>query len=340
MMDIQPILDDLKKNLLSSKKEKILGIATTADQNNPPFILGSMRETKTTIAGTLILRDASFIDEIVNNFDGVVDYFFVDCELKNELHNLESIISEKVKKSKIFVYKPNDFTVDSLDMFVATLFSSLQNRKALIIGAGNIGSKIALKLCERGANVFLFDKDPEKTRKIIVGLNLIKRSKSSVKLAEDILIGAKDADLVVGCTPGIPVINAGVVEVMNTDGKIIDAGNRTVLPEALTSVRTRGIEVLSLSSLGGYTGMIENFLFQRKIFEKTRMKNFGDFSLVTSGTLGRRGDILVDDIENPSRIYGVCDGLGTLLPKDEGLSMIKNFVAKTPEISNIEKLYN
>ena len=177
MQDFKSKLEELKNILSASAKEKMVGVATTADINNPPIIFGSTRETETTIAVTIILRDTSFVDEIINTFDGVADYFMIDPEVKNEAGNLESVILPKIKKSKYFIYKPNDFTVDSLDTLVALLFGTLLGKKVLIIGAGNIGSKIALKLCERGANVFLFDKDLEKTKTIIEGLKLVKRSK-------------------------------------------------------------------------------------------------------------------------------------------------------------------
>ncbi len=342
MENLKEKLQELKAVLLASPKEKFVGIATTADINNPPIIFGSVRETNTTIAVTIILRDTSFVEEITNTFDGIVDYFFVDSEVKNEVANLESIIAPKIKKSKYLIYKPNDFTVESLDMLVAILFSTLLGKKVFIIGAGNIGSKVSLKLCERGADVFLFDKDLEKTKKIVEGLNLVKRSLSQITAIESLGDGAKNADFIIGCTPGIPIIDTGLVEVMEVGGKIIDAGNRTVVPESLAVARRRDIEVLSLSSLGGYVGMIENFLFQRNILEKTRVKNFDGFSLITPGTLGIKGDILVDDVEQPHRVFGVCDGLGGLLPKEEGVATLKDLVANNREISiisTIEKLY-
>ncbi len=340
MENIRPKLEELKNILAVSPKEKIVGVATTADINNPPIIFGSVRETNSTIAITIILRDVSCVDDIVSAFDGVADYFFIDSEIKNEADNLEAVLLSKIKKSKWLVYKPNDFTVDSLDMFVALLTGSLAGKKVFVVGAGNIGSKITLKLCERGAGVFLFDKDFVKTQKIIEGLNLIKRGKGSIFAVETFEAGAHDADIVIGATPGIPVINLDIAKMMKAGGKIIDAGNRTVMPETLAAARARGIEILSLSSLGGYTGMVENFLFQRNILNKPRVRTFQDFSLITPGTLGARGDILVDDVDLPTRIFGVCDGLGTLLPKDEGVVIIRDFVAKTPEISKIGELYH
>lgn len=339
MDDTKTKLIELRDKLSTSSKERLVCIATTADLNNPPITFGSTKETNTTIAVTIILRDRSYIEDIVKVFDGFTDYFFIDPEVKNEAGNIETALLPKIEKSKWFLFKPNDFTVDSLDMLVALLFGSLVGRKVLIVGAGNIGSKISLRICERGADVILFDKDHGKAEKIASTLNLMAKSLNNISHVESLVVGARDADLVIGCTPGIPVIDREIVEAMKVKGKLIDAGNRTILPEAIAAARVRGIEVLSLSSLGGYVGMIENFLFQRKILEKPRSKDFGDFSLITPGTLGVRGDILLDDISNPVRVYGVCDGVGGLLPREEGYEHFRNSVAKTPEISKIKELY-
>lgn len=336
MINIQPILNDLKNKLLLSKKEKFLCISTTADLSNPAFVLGSMKETRTTIAGNVILREASFVDQIVDSFDGVVDYFMVDCEVKNELKNLESLVLARVKKSKIFVYKPNDFTVDSLDMLVAMLFDSLIDKNVLIVGTGNIGSKIALKLCERGADIFLYDRDMEKVKNIVTGLNLIKRSKSTVHLGGD-MIGPYD--LVLACTPGTPVVSKDIVEKIVKGGKVIDVGNRTILPEALGLVRERNVEVLSLSGMGGYVGMVENWLYQRDFFNRTRQQSFGEYSVIIPGVFGGKGDILVDDVDSTKKVFGVCDGVGGLLPKEEGKKVLHSYLADNHEKGNISTVY-
>lgn len=342
MENLREKLENLRSVLLASEKEKLVLVSTTADVTNPAIIFGSTRETKTTIAIVIIIRDKSYIDEILNIFDGVANYFLIDCEAKNEAGSLVNEFFSKIKKSKAFIVKPNDFTVDSLDTLVSLLFENLENKKVFVIGAGNIGSKIALRLCERGAAVFVFDKDLEKTQKIVEGLSLVKRSLSSVSSTPNLEVGARDANLVIGCTPGVPIVSADIARFMKADGKIIDAGNRTVMSETLSVARERGIEVLSLSSLGGYMGMIENWLFQRGVLEKPRIKDFGKNSLISPGTLGAKGDILVDDVEQPSRVYGICDGVGGLLPKEEGLALLREFVANnsgTGIISDIEKLY-
>jgi hypothetical protein len=318
----------LRSQILSSSKEKLLCISTTANINNPPVFIGSIRETETTIAGNIIIRDASILKDLVSCFDGVVSYFLVDCEIKNEVKNLESLILEEAKKSKVFVYKPNDFTVESLDVLLAGIFTSLRGLKILILGAGNIGSKIALKLCERGANVFLYDKDNEKTKKIIDGLNLIKRSDTLIKLVKNKENEAKGSNIILGCTPGIPVINKVMVNNLSKDAKIIDVGNGTVDDEAIKLALDRNLEILVLSSFGGYVGLIENWLFQRKFFGKERKRLIGDNRLIIIGVFGKKGDIIVDDVTNPAKFIGICDGKGDIISKDKSQVIFETLLAK------------
>ena len=58
----------------------------------------------------------------------------------------------------MWVLKGNDLTVDAVDIFLTNLLkTSLEGRrkKILIIGAGNIGFKIALQMVRKGAKVYL-----------------------------------------------------------------------------------------------------------------------------------------------------------------------------------------
>lgn len=332
MENIKTKLEGVKQALLSSGKEKLLCISTTANLNNPDIFVGSMRETETTIAGNIILRTLVSLDEIIETFDGTVDYFLVDCEVKNAVKDLEIETRSLVKKSKIFMYKPNDFTVESLDLFITLLMLSLVGKKVGIVGGGNIGSKIALKLCERGADVFLYSKDAEKTQAIVNGLNLVKRSNTSIIFAK----GAQDlvgAELLLGCTPGTPGIDKNMVEVMKEGGKIIDVGNGALDSEAVAYAGETGREILVLSSLAGYKGMVENWIAQRNFFKNKRERSLGKSHLIVPGILGKRGDIIVDSVDDPKRIIGVCDGKGDIASAEDS----KKFLEELP--FEIRELY-
>jgi len=278
---------EIKKLLINSTKLKILCVSTTANIKNSDLFFGPSRETQTTIAANLILRNDDYFKKIIEEFDGVADYFFVDPEIKNELKNLESFFIANIKKSKLLIVKPNDFTVESVDMFIACLFGSLLNKQVLILGGGNIGSKMALRLSERGANVFIYDLNIEKVKKIIIGLELFKRGSGSLIASSDKYDGASHADLIIGCTPGIPVIDKKIIADMNSAGVIIDIGLGTIWPEAIDEARKKGIKIFSGSNLPGYIGMVENWLEWNKILTSLGRKKINDeIILVTRGFLG------------------------------------------------------
>lgn len=325
MEEVKLKIQKLKKLLSESSKERILCISTTANINNPQVFIGGIRETNSTIAGNIILRDKEVIQYIIDEYDGFVEYFMIDCEIKNEIKDLESYIIPLIKKSKIAIYKPNDFAVESLDVLISTICVSLLGKNVFIVGAGNLGSKISLKLCERGANVFLFDRDKDKLEKIIEGINLIKRSNTDIKKIDEIASLDQLFDVVIGCTQGLPAVTPEVVSLIKNGGIIIDAGNGTISTDAINLSKKRNNEIICLSSLPGYVGMIENWLLQRDFLKSKKSLQFGQYSVVTLGILGARGDIIVDSIEHPARIIGMCDGKGDILDWTESQKIFTGF---------------
>jgi hypothetical protein len=340
MEEIKLKIKKLKNQLMESKKEKFLCVSTTANINNPQIFIGSIRETATTIAGNIILRDTEIVDYLIEEYDGFVEYFMIDCESKNKIKDLESYILPKIKKSKILIYKPNDFAVESLDVLVSTLFISLRNINVFVVGAGNLGSKISIKLCERGANVFLFDKDNDKLIKIVEGLNLVKRSNTQITSVKEIKNLNTGLDIVIGCTQGIPAISLELVESMKDHGAIIDAGNGTILPDAINLAKEKNIEVLCLSSLPGYIGMIENWLLQRNFSNQKRFLSIGKYKTIIPGIFGSKGDIIVDRIVNPTKIIGMCDGKGDILKPDDTKAIFEDFFSEYGSDSYVLELRN
>ncbi len=338
MENLELSIQNIKKRLDTSNKEKLLCLSTTANLNNPDVFFGGIRETPTTIAGNIIVRTLDNVEHLIEIFDGYVSYFLIDCEIKNEVPNLEAYALTRVHKSKVLVYKPNDFTVASLDMLLACTRGSLRGQKVAIIGLGNVGAKIALRLCERGANISVYERAQERMNSVITGLNITKRSDTNIRGFASALEAIHHADIVLGCTPGIAVIDKIMVASLNAGAMIIDVGNGTLTEDGIIEARNRGIEVHVLSSFGGYLGMIEDWLFQRKMLSGMRQKQFDNFTLIVPGMLGARGDILVDSIEQTTRVIGLCDGKGDILPVDEAKQFIQNILETSANKEILEKI--
>ena len=86
-------------------------------------------------------------------------------------------------------------------------------KKITIVGAGNIGSKLALILLERGSKIVICRRDFKKSKLIARTINLIKPKNTVEKvIPEDNFENAsKNTDILIGATSGKPAINKKMI---------------------------------------------------------------------------------------------------------------------------------
>ncbi|MBI5298914.1 MAG: NAD(P)-binding domain-containing protein [Deltaproteobacteria bacterium] len=281
------------------------------------------------------------ICQVLEMVDGIVDIILMDAEIKVVGWEKAWILfHERVKKSRLLTFKPNDLTADALDVLLAQTILPLIGKKVAVIGAGNLGSKIALKLVERGCHVVLTRRDPEKLKKIAEGLNAIKsaHTKSEIHFTVDNCEACREADVVIGATAGTGAITREMIATMRTPGLIIDAGNGTILSEALEEAGRRGIRVLCLFMKPAYDGTIKTLFEVQNLIQKMERRCIGDFFILSGGVLGQKGDIIVDDVRSPKRILAIADGCGDVIPNIQEPAFRKNIAAVEALIGGEGKL--
>jgi hypothetical protein len=317
-------IDSIAAELMAAPGKRYVVLATTANRNNPSFYVGGLRQGQGVAAANFIFATPDLLPEVIARFDGSIEAFLLDTEIKNTFNDLEDRAAKLIRKTPIIRIKPNDMTVAALDLWLALILSSLRGKTVLIVGAGNVGAKIALLLAERGAEAKLLGRDAEKLSRIVAGLAEICRGHGYVTLA-DREKPATGASVILGCTPGIPAVTALMIEQAATDAIVIDVGNGTLFPEAIEAARQRGIRVFCLSPEAGFIGWMAAFAHAREQIDrmKRRMLPSGAY-VIGPGVLGAYGDVLVDNPDNWRRIIGVCDGRGDILSPDEAERFISN----------------
>lgn len=327
MNDIATTLTLLADQLQASPKRRLLCISTTANIHNPEIYIGSMRETESTMAGNIIVTNGAHLPTIIRRFDGLVDTFLVDGEKKRDVVPLDELCQPLIRKSKMVVYKPNDFTVDAVDMHIASRLHNLRKARVAVFGAGNIGSKLALRLAERGAVVRLWGRNYAAVNTIVEGLRAISRGEGDITACQDKQLAADDARLVIGTTAGIPVINGKVMEIMQPDSVILDVGNGTVDLRDMPVAVQRNITVSCPSSYGGYRAFIEHWLYvERQQALPERRTLAPGCTIILAGVLGERGEVVVRDTLTPSAIVGIADGQGGLLEGEEKQAVLTDLL--------------
>lgn len=319
----------------------IFTIGSTADSTkfSKPYLTPVRKIDNAYVFGIIIYTQCQSIifSSIV---DGKVDYIFVDAEkklplLKNpdysplksfkikvdnltiskyEFGNISAICNNFVQISKLHLFKGNDLTVETTWFFLVNYFKELSGKKFLIIGAGNIGSKLALKLVESGAKIVLVPKKNSKST-IASSINKIKQKSllSKILVSHSKVKAAINCDAILGCTNLVPVINGQMVNAMNKNGVVIDVGKENLTNDGLKAIQDTGI----------YTWRADiSPMIQSMVTAAQKMKNFyknyygrtqqNNFFLVSGGYIGNKYDIIVDNHNNPKFILGICDGKGSV----------------------------
>ncbi len=242
-------------------------------------------------------------------------------DFKNNICSFDNILSIAraiASNVKIIEYKANDLTVDSIWTFLSAKFNYLVDKKIAVIGCGNIGSKLALKLVESGANVIIVRRDSVKGKRIVDAINIIKPvlSKGCASYNHSAVDASKCCDVIVGtANTDNQVITWDCISGLSKNGFIIDAGKGNIETSAIRKSIDNNIDIYR----GDVSAALYGFVSQRQKMQKT-LQNIGRFeidkdlniSIVSGGFMGRNGDFVVDSITNPKIVYGVANGSGSL----------------------------
>lgn len=335
-------LEQLKNNIKMMKHENVKSvftIATTSKQESKPYLTPLRKSDFFIVCGCVIFDQSSLI-KIIDIVDGEVDYIFVDSEKKiplrvhhglsdthdeiyNQINtyglietgNLSKICFQKIRKSKIFEYKPNDITVNATWSFLSQRLKFLSGKKISILGSGNIGSKLALKLVECGSSVSIYRQNSYKGYTIAQGLNFIKpeNTVSSITFHENILQTTFMSDVLIGSTNGISVIDIDLVKSIKKNAIIIDLGKNTLTKDAIEYALSKNIEIYRTDVTSAFEGFIyESMKMDEILHNSYGKKELGYCTIVGGGYFGANGDIIVDNIFHPKRIFGIAAGDGTI----------------------------
>lgn len=326
---------------IAKAKNKVSGfcIGNTAKVDKSGMYFTPVRNTsRMVIAGAIVYGERQAID-VAKVVDGKVDYILVDTEKKVPARmsragtpaNVERAVRETVKRSTLWVYKGNDLAVEAVDSSLSyltkDLLGGIGGRKIAILGAGNLGCKLALKLVERGAHVFITRRNAKKVRDIARVLNYIKPKYTTAKVIgmTDNEKASKGADVLIGLTQGIPVVTSRIINNLSSEAVAIDGGKGTFYPAAIKLAQQRGIKIYRLDVSAAFEGLIGTlFSIENTIEKRMGRRLLNDEHIVAGGLMGKKGDIVVDNAYEPKIIYGIADGKGDFVrnPSAEQLTKV------------------
>jgi glutamyl-tRNA reductase len=235
-------------------------------------------------------------------------------------------------------------SVEAVDTLLTELtkkrLTGIGAARITILGAGNLGAKLALKLVERGAKVTITQRKKEKLDTIVEALNYIKPdyTTSYVSGTIDNEAAAKGAEILIGATQGIPVITPEMIGSLADKAIVLDVGKGTLCPEAISLAENKNIDIYRLDITASLEGLISALWATEEIVNtKMGRRMFHNESLVSGGFLGRKNEIVVDNVWSPERIYGIADGKGDFVRNlsVEQLSRIESLQALIDRVNYV-----
>jgi siroheme synthase (precorrin-2 oxidase/ferrochelatase) len=340
--------EELARNIhINAREEGVLAIfaigsTTKIRRDLRPFLTPLRRITHGFIGGAVVFSQTQAV-LLSKRIDGLVDIILVDAEKKIgitiginygvleyfgmtppmekpkarvfvEMGNLSSACFHYIGKSTFYEYKPNDITVEAIWHFLSNQLHTFSRRKITIIGCGNIGFKLALKLVECGAHVELVRRDMFKGMLMANVINITKPA-STIAIAHynsDPLQASLFSDVLLGCTDGTPAITWEMIQSMKPEGIVIDVGKGSVCKEVVQKAVEHNIPIIRCDISAAIDGFIVTMQRSREIIDQEMGRGETEDSIfvVSGGYIGFEGDIIVDNYRQPHRIIGVADGMG------------------------------
>ncbi len=127
---------------------------------------------------------------------------------------------------------------------------------------------------------------------------------------------ARNANILIGATPGIAVIDTNIINILGDQALIIDAGKGTITEDAIGLAAERDFLVFRLDITSALEGLMYQLLGVEKNFESNiGRKRLHDENIVSGGLIGKVDEIVVDSVWCPRTIYGISDGKGDFVRK-------------------------
>ena len=311
---------------LGSKTNKctVFTISNTSKVGGVGCYLTPMREFCNLIVAGVVVYSPVIAEDAARLADGRVNYVFVDAEKKipndalSGTHiNIEADVKRIVTTSCCISYKANDMSVDAADAFISEIFRKdilgVGRKKIALIGLGNIGFKLALKLVERGAYVYCYRRDRDALVRMVDAINLVKPKYTlgSGIAADSVRDACNSADIILGVTNGIGAISESDLIGLSKNAFVMDIGKGSFSADASAFLLQERISEYRLSIEHIFEGFLEAHIsLESRYMAKVGRKLINGISVVSGGLTAYEGEAVVDDFRDPKVVYGIGNGRG------------------------------
>ena len=245
-------------------------------------------------------------------------YPWMECSQSEKIYlgNIEGLVDKIIDHKKVINIWPNTITVEACISLVCNIKGPLSDTKLAVIGMGNIGFKLALRLVESGCKTSICSSDFNSTLLTARIIDQIKPKNtiSSPTPFREIMPCVSDQDIIFVCTGSSLVIDEKIAKNLSENTKIFSLSNLKISDDVDKIFYEKNISFTIVD--------INQFYFlevlKREIIQKSpkpKKNQINNLSLISNGYSGKSNNIVVDDADNPMVVLGHIDENGSFKRK-------------------------
>lgn len=270
-----------------------------------------IRESLSNIICFVSVTNEINIDEIISLSKGIIDLIVLDTD--NKRINTDSIVASTYKAAQtqnIPVVAYSDYETWSIAAVNYLLqIESKQQPNVLLIGKSQLASHIILDLISRNVRVSLLKEEFGETIQVPYDNGTqITLSSNHINLIDSDSEGRFDALLSCTIIENTPCLNA--IENISFN-HIYDIGLNNFTKAFIDNRKKTGCVFYRSDDHAGIASMIVNILESEYLVKRNLSRvNLAEISVVSGGLVANEGDVIVDNADNPTAVFGVANGFG------------------------------
>ena len=296
-----------KQMIAETNKASVLFILQIPDRENYDLSLPITRESLSNIICFVEIGDASLVDFIIEQAEGIIDKIVLDVDYKRAASR--EIFEAVRNQNRIPVMEYSDLKMwgDSSVDFV------LQNEKnhlplrVLLLGHSYLTTHILQSFLLRDVDIYMLPEDYLNEYVLDDHVQVAIRSKRLHKVEAE-----KEFDIIIGSNLKREY-DCKRLESISAKS-VYDIGLQNFSREFINSQMAKGIEVYRFDNRAAVSSVVLNLMETDELIKHVMGRAvIADVHLISGGVMGMRGDVVVDHINNPHSVLGVADGKGAFL---------------------------
>jgi len=284
------LADEVVTEAKKKGKKSVFNIVMSDPEEKSDAVSDFIQESAYAIVGSMMAWDYEYMMELYPAIKGKYDYILLDSMIYHEDNRKKLVkLIEFMKEERLLMYHDLDLWSKSIASMLNVILGGVAGKKAVIKGKNRLVNAIVRYMGDIGGR-FCYS-------------NLMER-----ELPED----KDDYEIIISCCAKTKLNEADVRGFRNIKW-VIDARIGSIEPECIEYLHKRGIQLIRPDMRSVIAGeILHQVVNYNRVHNDLGRERIGDFTIVSGGLIGKKGEIVVDSLRSSSRIIGVARGDGTV----------------------------